>query len=246
MIRMSWNTADVTLVEDPSTAHWVKERLLPVLPDEEGVKAGSIVPPGFDAYGRIFHPAHRYISETRRHETVRWTEIAFKNGLTVHPEMQFHSILGKSPSERYQQPEWGSLPSVGRLDPAEIGLIAEVLAEFTKTPELCYFCIWEGSSIVSQSRYRKHHVVEAGGYEYLVFRGRLDVVPVHDSPNIWWPEDRAWCVASDIDAFDTLVGGSRECIARLIAHPGLEVLPIGIEDRIDGNGDTVNTQTSER
>ena len=41
---MSWNTADVTLAEDLSTAHWVKERLLPVLPDEEGVKAGSIVP----------------------------------------------------------------------------------------------------------------------------------------------------------------------------------------------------------
>lgn len=237
---MVWNTSDITLVEDPSMAHWVKERLLPVLPDEEGVKAGSVVPLGFDAYGRIFHPAHRYISETRRRETVRWTELASMNGLTVHPEMQFHSILGKPLSESYQQPGWGSLPSVGRLDAAEVGPIVEVLAESTKTPDLCYFCIWEGDSIVSQSQYRKHHVVELGGYEYLVFRGRLEVVPVHGSPSIWWPEDRAWCVASDIDTFDTLVGGSRECIARLTAHPGLEVLPIGIEDRIDFYGDTVN------
>ena len=45
--------------------------------------------------------------------------------------------------------------------------------------------------------YRCHHGIHYKGWAFL-----------GHSPSIWWPEDRAWCVATDIDLFDTYVGGS--------------------------------------
>ena len=60
------------------------------------------------------------------------------------------------------------------------------------------------------------------------------------SPNIWWPEDRAWCVATEIDSLDTYIGGSKACIERVLGHPDLEALPIGLGARVDASGDTIN------
>ncbi len=61
-----------------------------------------------------------------------------------------------------------------------------------------------------------------------------------DSLNIWWPEDRAWCVATDIDLFDTYVGGSLECIEAVLSNPDLEALPITLDARLGLGGDTIN------
>lgn len=46
---------------------------------------------------------------------------------------------------------------------------------------------------------------------------------IRQSPNIWWPDDHAWCVASEIDYEFTYVGGSRELIDDLLALSCLEV-----------------------
>jgi hypothetical protein len=67
-----------------------------------------------------------------------------------------------------------------------------------------------------------------------------DTVGWWQSPNIWWPEDRAWCVATEIDSFDTYVGGNEACIERILACRGLEALPATIEARFDLRADTIN------
>ena len=84
--------------------------------------------------------------------------------------------------------------------------------------------------------------------EYLIYFGSLDILPSLSqyppwglSPNLWWPEDRAWCVATEIDGYDTFVGGSQACIERIVACPDLEALPFSLDDRIDGGADMVNT-----
>ena len=61
-----------------------------------------------------------------------------------------------------------------------------------------------------------------------------------DSPNIWWPEDHAWCVATDIDLFDTYVGGSSECIEAILSNRELEALPSTLDARLDLGGDSIN------
>lgn len=82
---------------------------------------------------------------------------------------------------------------------------------------------------------------------YYLFRGPLEAVPAFATagtpwvaPNLWWPDDRSWCVATDIDLDSTYVGGTRECIDALLSGPALEVFPSQIDDRIDVGADELN------
>lgn len=56
--------------------------------------------------------------------------------------------------------------------------------------------------------------------------------PLWQSANLWWPEDRAWCVATEIDFSWTYVGGSGVCIQALIAAQQLEAMPTRIDHAI--------------
>ena len=47
-------------------------------------------------------------------------------------------------------------------------------------------------------------------------------------------------MATDIDPYDTYVGGSPECIEAVLSNPGLEALPTTIDARLDVGGDTIN------
>jgi hypothetical protein len=62
-----------------------------------------------------------------------------------------------------------------------------------------------------------------------------------DGPNLWWPDDRSWCVASEIDFPYTYVGGSSKLIEEILAHPLLEALPATIYQGITADSDTVNS-----
>lgn len=62
----------------------------------------------------------------------------------------------------------------------------------------------------------------------------------HQSPSLWWPADRAWCVATEIDFDSTLVGGSAAAIDAILAAPGLEALRIGIEQDLTWDADSIN------
>ena len=208
------------------------------------------MPEGFGAYARVFHPAE--LRTDRGHEPVqwspvRWSTVASWTGRTVHPQMQFGRIADLS--EPYQDPPWGSHPRYGCLPPEECRTIAEVLREFTSTPDRCYFCVWEGRGFLDPGLYKKASRLRVPGRDYLLFRGPLDAVMSFldyfprgwsQSPSIWWPDDRAWCVATEIDLADTYVGGSDACIERVLSCRDLEALPITTEARVDFGGDTIN------
>jgi hypothetical protein len=75
-----------------------------------------------------------------------------------------------------------------------------------------------------------------------LFTGSVNQAPGwQDGPNIWWPDDRAWCVASEIDLPYTYVGGSKELIEEIVEHPALEALPCDIRDGITYDSDKVNS-----
>jgi len=87
---------------------------------------------------------------------------------------------------------------------------------------------------------------------YLLLQGPLDaalelgwnLTPndfVPQSPNLFWPQDHAWCVASEIDLFCTLVAGSEALAETLIADPRFEALPVSPDDPITYNSDQINT-----
>ena len=229
--------------EDVSQAQWVEASLA----GSKLGEMGALMPAGFAAYARIFHPA--YLGRPGE-QPVRWSTVASWTGRTVHPQMQIERIAGLSEDILYKDPPWGSLPQHGSIPQRECRTLVKVLREFTSTPGRCFFCLWEGYGNIDTRLYKASARVRAPGRDYLLFRGPLDAVMSflderkvlfwRDSPNIWWPEDRAWCVATDIDLFDTYVGGSRECIEAVLSNPDLEALPTTIDARVDLHGDTIN------
>jgi hypothetical protein len=52
------------------------------------------------------------------------------------------------------------------------------------------------------------------------------------SPNLWWPDDRAWVVGTDIDGDDTLVAGSHDAIDAVLAHPHLDTTRVTADDQL--------------
>ena len=51
-------------------------------------------------------------------------------------------------------------------------------------------------------------------------------LPWQQTPNLWWPDDRTWCVASDIDLASTYVGGPRPLLDRLLNDARFEALAV--------------------
>jgi hypothetical protein len=253
-------------VDDLTPAKWIAERLHPFAQD-----AGSIIPPGFDAYARIFHPAMRRVGETQ--VPVTWREIADSNLRVHHPEMQFGSLVALvGTPTRYldRQPQPGlfdSWPRIGTLPLDVARLLVDILRGHTATPERCWFAAWtgrgsldDGSQImlggtkgrpqpVPADLYREkpkgHGTFNLPHREYDLARGSLDdalygVKWDYQSASIWWPDDRTWCVATEVDFDWTYVGGSNACIAAVLADPNLEVLPARLSDGVTYDSDRLN------
>lgn len=96
---------------------------------------------------------------------------------------------------------------------------------------------------------RLHHP----GRDYLLFTGPLEAAtdmgwwwPAKDwfepqSPNLFWPADQSWCVATEIDFDSTLLGGDTDVIDAVLASPHLETWPIDPDDSLGIGDDIVNT-----
>ena len=60
------------------------------------------------------------------------------------------------------------------------------------------------------------------------------------TPNLLWPADRAWFLASEIDFDSTLVGGSRALIDAIVSDPALEAAEVGPDTDLTWQGDSLN------
>jgi hypothetical protein len=90
---------------------------------------------------------------------------------------------------------------------------------------------------------------------YYLFEGALDAASqfgwtlsndcfVPQSPNLFWPQDHAWCVASEIDLYCTLIAGSESLAEVLLADPGFEAWRVLPGDPITHGSDEINTTYS--
>jgi hypothetical protein len=68
------------------------------------------------------------------------------------------------------------------------------------------------------------------------------VPPSWQSANLCWPDDRAWCVAAEIDSSWTYVGGTAALIRALLDDPDLEALPARIDHGVGFDADRINPQ----
>lgn len=231
------------MADQLGSARWIEDALSQfhrASPNPRALFLGSIVPTGFPEYARVLHPATVRSVGT----PIRWSEIAWSRGRDIHPLMQFGRIAGVQ--YPYKLP-WGLPPRAGSLPAGETREIVGILSNFTSTPDQCYFAFWEGYGLFTEEEARNNPKVVTPLRRNILLNGDVNTVRSfvntrswQQSPNLWWPEDRSWCVATEIDLYDTFIGGSTECIAQLLASPGLEVYPVNVNDRIDECADTIN------
>jgi hypothetical protein len=60
------------------------------------------------------------------------------------------------------------------------------------------------------------------------------------SPNLFWPDDHAWCAATEIDLDSTYLGGSPALVRDLLADERLEACPVSEDDLVWVTSDEVN------
>lgn len=137
-------------------------------------------------------------------------------------------------------------PVDGELDEGRCRVLARMLANFTTTPHACWFAMWHGYGAPFDGLPSFDDVPTAAAppeediplREYALLEGPVDEVDqfrmmdglAYQCPTIWWPDDRAWLVHTEIDWTSTFVGGDIECIHALVDADDLEVMEIRVGD----------------
>jgi hypothetical protein len=207
----------------------------------------SLVPSGFSSYVRVFHPAWR---DPGGHDLVSWAEIAVAKGARPNPAMQLHSLVGDLGVLYREVPQpmvFARVPEVGSL-PAEVRTpLIELLASNTSTPETCWFAVWEGWGALKPD-IRSAPTFPLPNRTYHLLRGPIQAASesamgagvYNQSASLWWPEDRAWCVATEIDLNTTYIGCDDACGEAILAERSIEALAIAPSRGIDWRSDPLN------
>lgn len=227
----------------------------------------GVVPAVFERYARILHPVENRDGLHTGPKFMTWKYFAERNGKIMHPLVDFGCIEDppnrslESGIQRYWC-DWDS------LEKESFCYLVGLLSDYTTTNDTCWFCQWEGNGITAttgpatfsrregkpsesavlfaESEYRSAPRVDNTHCKYVLFTGELSAANAfHErrggwSPSIMWPEDRAWCVATELDLRSTYVGGADECIEAILNHPGLETFEAKPDDRIFSGADTIN------
>jgi hypothetical protein len=217
-----------------------------------------VVPDLFEACARILH---------RREDGRRWRD--------VDP-----TIVEGDGRDAWARVGEGMMAS-GSLEPDQVDVLVEVLAEHTAPGALCHYGLWVGWGGLRRSssgaiyspaghgplRRRLHErrarraaggwrdrqvLVEDfvaacperswwGGRDMILFDGPLDAVRAVGTPSVvagvdrqspqwWWPDDRRWFVATEIDDGWSYVAGSRALIDQVVDGELLEATEVAFTD----------------
>ena len=74
----------------------------------------------------------------------------------------------------------------------------------------------------------------------LAAAGELGMSVFPQSPSLFWPDDHAWCVATDVDLDSTYLGGSSALVRDVLADERLEALPVSVADPVWIDSDEIN------
>ena len=224
-----------------------------------GGQVRSIVPQVYDSYARLLHPASTY-RDGAEHE-LRWDELASERHVPLLPDVQWSSLEEALATVREDPDVLGvGVPAEGSLQERQAARLATILERHTSTPDTVWFCVWDGWGALkvadgsvgltrdrrfrSAGRRRKATSeatpqVHLPDRDYFLFSGAtrdaalsFGVPPSWQSASMWWPDDHAWFVATEVDFTSTYVGASRSCASSLLSAAGLEALVAHPADRI--------------
>lgn len=209
----------MSLLSDVSPATWVAAALTAT------TAAGTVaamVPSVLPAYARVLPPTYDPEIQGRRH---RWSEIAASRGMALTAETRFDDLVAESD-------RWGR-PCDGGLDAHETAVLARILSSFTGRPDRAYFCLWEGLGLDETRAWESRPMrVRTPHRAYHLLTGPVTAAPMLPTPlewrcaQLWWPHDRAWLVATEVDGYCTYVGASHAAIEAVLADPALDAVAV--------------------
>ncbi|MGL3150023.1 hypothetical protein ACSS7Z_06630 [Microbacterium sp. A82] len=157
-------------ISDVSVGDWLRERLNKDLAENNTMH--SVVPSGFEAYARIFHPAqvrslpdravptmdewnrmpdaeHARLSELFVDAPASWAGTADAFGTTMHALAQWQRLVKTPPDGDWRTriaPDGREFtsPFEGEIPPTLLAAIARHLIVHTSTPDAGFAAIWEG------------------------------------------------------------------------------------------------------
>lgn len=163
---------------------------------------GGMVPVSFPAYARVFHSVY---PDT-------WASVAEEAGVVLTPTTQWEDIKVSLTGEPTLH-----TPRKGTLQAVELSRLATILHTHTRTAEDCWFGVWEGWGDVSPPP--TFAVIRWLLRDLFLLRGSVFDAPFASArgATIWWPSDRSWFVATEVDFDSTIVAGSSEAIAAILS-----------------------------
>ena len=210
---------NLRLLADPAAASWLVRSMTTF-----AKSVASFLPGDFEAYARIHHP---FGADTGAGPTRSWREALAGEELSSLDPATAEALA-------YRGADCGQA-LVGSLPGALIPPLLEHLQPATTTPGSCFFALWEGFGDLDLP---VEPTLELPQRRYHLFAGPLEGALTnlstafrHRSANLWWPEDHAWCVATEVDSAWTWVGGAAACIDRLLADGRLEAIRTSAKER---------------
>ncbi len=228
---------------------------------------GALVPAVFEHYARVFHPASREdgtdvrwadvasAKQRTMHPAAGWGSLTGSWQIDgQHDLWDRPPCCGQLPQRVARHLAETLTPYAERSDRCFFGVW-----EGWGIPSFMFFFA-EGTPEDERRRARDAADAEVAAWRGLVDRSPKFVLPhrkLHlmegpldavawfyedrrDPPSIWWPEDRAWCVATDIDQMSTYVGGSSDAIHALLGDDPIEALAVPVDQLVTWEADTIN------
>ncbi|MCV2393598.1 hypothetical protein OEB99_04690 [Actinotalea sp. M2MS4P-6] len=216
---------------DPCVGDWLVGRL-----GSQGARIGSLVPSGFEAYARVLHPGvGRWPGEPPPVGTLGGASLrGVVEAIAGHDGTDAEVVAALW--DGYGWIGGGGVSMLwardGEWTPDERAAAEQHAAEREATLARGPFA----PDVLAAPR------LELPGRSYLLFRGTIADVPAvldpdgpwstpgfgswGQTPNLLWPVDRSWCLATEIDLDSTVIGGPARLIEAVLAHPALEALPL--------------------
>lgn len=217
---------------DLSPARWLQASVTGF----EG-RVRDVVPGDLPAFARILHRPDQGLPDGRTPAT--WAEAAARYGTVVHPAVQWEALT---------RGEWNEpAPLRGGLDRLSLTRLRDALLSHSGLQE-CSFAVWPGGSPLPAA-WQAAPSFRLPMRQYHLFRAplasvvELSVAGGVQSPQLCWPDDHSWCVASEVDFDSTIVAGARDLVAALLDHEGLEVVEVGPDTSLQSDADTVNRRS---
>jgi len=247
---------------DTSSAEWLNDEIRLVGTDWVPATAGTRWP----AYARVFHPlddddpaAPRWADIARQHGHTMHPGVDW-NAIRSRPPMQSFSGRG-SPGN----PEWGLLRPHALTRLCEILRRHTTTPDtcwfalwegwgWMHTAANAWLTPFGGPAIDDPNPPVGEYLNPAAPTfslptrTYLLYGGPIDAAPAighwptpslfqPQSPSLMWPNDHAWCLATEVDHDSTLIGGTEAMVAAVTDSPDLEAQEIAENEP---RQDTVN------